>query len=112
MFHLRRNAESFPKKQQGTVAMQIVCLCESFGTERGLHDAGVPNLCGLGAMEIPGKYFRRGLLQPGYDFEASRPWLENPPSLDENGVVRAPDDPGPGYEFDREFVEANRADAS
>lgn len=62
--------------------------------------------------EIPSEYFGYGLLQPGFDFEGSRPWLDNLLTLDENGVVHVPDGPRAGYEFDREFVDDTRVAAS
>jgi L-alanine-DL-glutamate epimerase-like enolase superfamily enzyme len=91
-----------------TPAMKTVHLCESFGIECELHGANVPNLHVLGAMGIPGDYFEYGLLHPDYDFEASRPWLENMPTPDADGVVDIPDGPGLGYEFDWTFIENNR----
>lgn len=59
-------------------------------------------------MTYPGEYYERGLLHPEYDDEAATPWLaESIDPSNDGGTVSVPQGPGLGYDFDREFVDAN-----
>jgi L-alanine-DL-glutamate epimerase-like enolase superfamily enzyme len=94
-----------------TPALKTINLCEAFGVECELHGGNAGNLHLLGAMTFPGRYYERGLLHPEYDYEAATPWLETAiDPLDDDGHVPLPEGPGLGYDFDWEFVEANRID--
>src|ERR687895_844034 len=47
-----------------TPAMKTVHLCQAFRIRVEIHGGGPANLQVLGAMEIPGEYYERGLLHP------------------------------------------------
>ncbi|WP_207592363.1 enolase C-terminal domain-like protein [Halomontanus rarus] len=95
-----------------TPALKTVHLCESFTVACEVHGANAPNLHLLGAMTQPGEYYERGLLHPEYDYEAATPWLAEPiDPLNDDGTVSVPREPGLGYDFDWEFVDANRLEA-
>jgi len=92
-----------------TPAMKTVNTCESFAVECELHGAGLGNLHVLGASET-GDYFEYGLLHPDYDYEGSRPWLTDPPTPDDDGLIHLPQEPGIGWNVDWDFVESNRVE--
>lgn len=92
-----------------TPAIKTVHLCEAFNVRCEAHGGNAGNLHLLGAMANPGEYYERGLLHPKYDYESATPWLtELIDPLNSEGHVRLPQDPGLGYDFDWDFIEANR----
>ncbi|QLG28831.1 enolase [Halorarum halophilum] len=94
-----------------TPAIKTVHLCESFNVPCEVHGGNAPNLHLLGAMANPGEYYERGLLHPKYEYDEATPWLTDPVDpLGEDGTVRVPQEPGLGYSFDWDFVEANRVE--
>ncbi|WP_135366602.1 enolase C-terminal domain-like protein [Halosimplex halophilum] len=94
-----------------TPALKAVHAYEAFGVECELHGGNLPNLHLLAAMAECGEYYERGLLHPDYDYDGARPFLATPlDQLDDDGCVRVPQSPGLGYDFDWDFVEANRVE--
>jgi len=94
-----------------TPAIKTVNLCEAFGVRCEVHGGNAANLHLLGSMTIPGEYYERGLLHPMFDYESATPWLKEPiDPLDEEGHAQVPRTPGLGYDFDWDFIEANRVD--
>lgn len=91
-----------------TPAMKAVHLCEAFGMRVEVHGGGAANLQVLGAMEVAGEYYERGLLHPHVDFEAETPWLTEPiDRIDGQGNVAIPQGPGLGESIDWDFIREN-----
>jgi L-alanine-DL-glutamate epimerase-like enolase superfamily enzyme len=91
-----------------TPLMKAIHLAEANGMSIEIHDGGAATLQVLGAMQIPGRYYERGLLHPLVDHSARTPWLaalEDP--IDADGFVSIPSTPGVGWEIDWDFITAN-----
>ena len=94
-----------------TALMKCVHLCEAHGLALEVHGGGHGNLHALGAMGIPGEYYERGLLHPHYDYEAAQPWFNaRVDALDAEGCLHLPQTPGLGFDFNWDFINANRLD--
>ena len=74
--------------------------------------AGFGNLQVLGATsEDTCRYYERGLLAPGVDYETPEPYLEELcDPLDPDGCVRVPQHPGLGYRIDWDYISEHRVD--
>jgi L-alanine-DL-glutamate epimerase-like enolase superfamily enzyme len=91
-----------------TPMMKAVHLCEAFGIRLEVHGGGPGNLQVLGAMNIPGEYFERGLLHPMLDYETSTPWLKEViDPVDDQGYVHISKKAGLGMEIDWDFINEN-----
>ena len=91
-----------------TPLMKLVHLCEAFGVAMEVHGGGAGNLHALGAMGIPGEFYERGLLHPFTYHEGREPWLKTTiDSLDDEGYVHLPQEPGLGQDINFEFIEEN-----
>lgn len=88
-----------------TPGMKAVHLCESFLMRIEIHGAGSGALQMLGAMQIPGEYYEKGLLHPHVDYDAERPWLKSPvDAIDADGFVTIPRGPGLGEDLDWDYI--------
>lgn len=91
-----------------TPTMKTIHLCESFRMRVEIHSPGAANLQVLGAMEIPGEYYERGLLHPHVDYDARNPWLLTPiDPVDHEGNVPVPQGPGLGEAINWDFIRDN-----
>lgn len=91
-----------------TPTMKTIHLAEAHGLSIELHQGGAATLHALGAMQIPGRYYERGLLHPKVDYARRTPWLatiDDP--MDRDGLVRPPSGPGMGWDIDWDFIAAN-----
>ena len=89
--------------------MKTIHLCEAHGVRCEIHGGGPGNLAALCAMRIPGEYYERGLLHPFVDYDEPAPHLRSiADPLDDEGNVTISDAPGLGWDFDWEWIEANR----
>ncbi|MDI6024702.1 mandelate racemase family protein [Corticibacterium sp. UT-5YL-CI-8] len=91
-----------------TPMMKTIHLAEAHGMSIELHQNGAATLQALGAMQIPGRFFERGLLHPLIDYTKRTPWLatlEDP--MDKDGFVHVPTGPGIGWDIDWDFIAAN-----
>jgi len=92
-----------------TPLMKTVHLAEAHGMSIELHQGGAATLQVLGTMQMPGKYYERGLLHPLIDYEARTPWLaEVQDPLDADGCVPVPTGPGVGWVIDWDYIKHNR----
>lgn len=92
-----------------TGAMKTVHLCEAFELSCEAHGGSAPNLHVMGAMSVPGRYCERGLLHPHHDYDWTPPHLHgNIDTLNDDGTVTVPTDPGLGIPWDWDHIEANR----
>jgi len=93
-----------------TGARKMAALCEAYGLRCEIHMSGFGNLQILGATsEDTCEYYERGLLAPGVDYEAPLPYLREPcDSLDGEGYVWLPRQPGLGYQIVWDYIDANR----
>ena len=89
---------------------KMAAICEAFGVKCEIHMSGFGNLQIMGATsEDVCEYYERGLLAPGVDYETPQPYLESIcDSLDEDGTVPVPQDPGMGYRLRWDYIEENR----
>ena len=81
-----------------TGCLKTAAMCEAFGVRLEIHMAGFGNLQVLGATsEDTCRYYERGLLAPGVDYETPEPYLaEICDPLDLDGYVRVPGASGHG----------------
>jgi L-alanine-DL-glutamate epimerase-like enolase superfamily enzyme len=94
-----------------TPAWKVVGLCESFGVQCEVHGGGPANLALCAAMPIEGEYYERGLLHPDYDYESPAPYMNSlSDPLDDEGYVHVSQESGLGWDFDWDYIEANRVD--
>jgi L-alanine-DL-glutamate epimerase-like enolase superfamily enzyme len=94
-----------------TPLMKTIHLAESFGMAIEIHEGGGGNLAALGAMDIPGEFYERGLLHPFIDYDEPVPWLNSIVDvMDEEGYVHLPQRPGLGYDINFDYIEANLTD--
>jgi L-alanine-DL-glutamate epimerase-like enolase superfamily enzyme len=91
----------------------MATICEAYGLRCEIHMSGFGNLQILGATsEDTCEYYERGLLAPGVDYEAPLPYLKEPcDSLDSEGYVMLPQQPGLGYQIVWDYIDANRITA-
>jgi L-alanine-DL-glutamate epimerase-like enolase superfamily enzyme len=94
-----------------TPAWKTVSLCESFGVQCEVHGGGPANLHLVAAMPIDGEFYERGLLHPAVDYESPPPYLESiHDPMDDGGYVQPSEAPGLGWQFDWEYIDANRVE--
>ncbi|WP_405014120.1 enolase C-terminal domain-like protein [Kitasatospora sp. NBC_01539] len=87
-----------------TPAVRTLHLAEAFNMECEVHGNGSGNLSLLGAT-TNGRWYERGLLHPHTDFDAVPPHLHSiVDAMDEHGIVRFPDRPGLGDDFDLDHI--------
>ncbi|MCW2521825.1 MAG: Mandelate racemase/muconate lactonizing protein, partial [Frankiales bacterium] len=95
-----------------TPLMKTIHLAEANGLSIEIHHGGAPTIQVLGAMQIPGRYYERGLLHPLVDHAARTPWLaelEDP--IDSAGRVRVSSEPGVGWVIDWDYIAAHEVPA-
>jgi len=91
-----------------TPVMKTIHLAEAHGMSIELHQNGAATLHALGAMQIPGRFYERGLLHPLLDYSKRTPWLvtiDDP--MDKEGFVHVPKGPGMGWDIDWDFIAGN-----
>jgi|UniRef100_Q11GX6 L-alanine-DL-glutamate epimerase-like enolase superfamily enzyme len=91
-----------------TPMMKTIHLAEAHGMSIELHQNGAATLHALGAMQIPGRFYERGLLHPLIKYESKTPWLatiDDP--MDAEGFVHVPKGPGMGWDIDWDFIAGN-----
>lgn len=95
-----------------TGCLKTAAVCEAFGVRLEIHMAGFGNLQVLGATsEDTCRYYERGLLAPGIDYETPEPYLQELcDPLDADGCVRVPMQPGMGYRIDWDYIREHRCD--
>jgi L-alanine-DL-glutamate epimerase-like enolase superfamily enzyme len=95
-----------------TGCLKMAAVCEAHDVRCEVHMSGFANLQALAATSADTcRYYERGLLAPGLDYETPPPYLEAiPDPMDDDGYVEVPDAPGLGYRIDFDYVEANRTD--
>ena len=93
-----------------TGVKKLTGLCEAFGVRCEIHMSGFANLQVLGATsEDSCEYYERGLLAPGIEYDTPPPYLlEIGDSMDEDGYVKVPTEPGMGYKINWDYIEDNR----
>jgi L-alanine-DL-glutamate epimerase-like enolase superfamily enzyme len=88
--------------------MKTIHLAEAHGMSIELHNGGAATLHALGTMQIPGRYYERGLLHPKLAYDKRTPWLEEiDDPMDSEGFVHVPTGPGMGWKIDWDFIAAN-----
>ena len=91
-----------------TPAMKTIHLAEAHGMSIELHNGGAATLHALGAMQISGRYYERGLLHPKLPYDKRTPWLEEiDDPMDAEGFVHVPQDAGMGWKIDWDFIASN-----
>ena len=94
-----------------TPLMKTIHLCEAHGVRCEIHGGGPANLAALCAMRIPGEFYERGLLHPFVDYDEPPPHLRSiADPLDDEGNVTISDEPGLGWDFDWDWIQAHRVD--
>jgi L-alanine-DL-glutamate epimerase-like enolase superfamily enzyme len=95
-----------------TGVMKAVAVCEAFGVKCEIHMSGAGNLQVLGATsEDVCRYYERGLLAPGVDYDTTLPYLEeNCDPMDAEGYVTVPKSPGLGHRLKWDYIEAHRVE--
>ena len=93
-----------------TGARKMAAICEAFGMRCELHMSGFGNLQVLGATtEDVCEYYERGLVGPGVDYDAARPYLRAPcDPLESDGYVTIPELPGLGYDIEWNYIDEHR----
>ena len=88
----------------------MINLCQAYGIQCELHGTGAPHVhLACAAPEATCRYYERGLLRPGVDYEQPPPYLkaiDDP--IDSEGNVIVSQKPGLGIEYDWDYIEANR----
>jgi L-alanine-DL-glutamate epimerase-like enolase superfamily enzyme len=88
--------------------MKTIHLAEANGMSIELHQNGAATLHALGAMQIQGRYYERGLLHPLLDYSKRTPWLETiDDAMDKDGFIHMPSGPGMGWKIDWDFITSN-----
>ena len=93
-----------------TGVKKMAAVCEAYGVKCEIHMSGAANLQILGSTsEDVCEYYERGLLAPGVDCETPPPYLEAiVDSMDDEGYVHLPQEPGMGYRIIWDYIEDNR----
>ncbi|GAA4842601.1 enolase C-terminal domain-like protein [Kitasatospora terrestris] len=95
-----------------TPAVRTLHLAEAFNLDCEVHGNGSGNLALLGAT-TNGRWYERGLLHPHVDFDEVPPHLRSAVDpIDKHGVVRFPERPGLGDDFDLDWIASHTLDAS
>ena len=93
-----------------TGCWKVINLCQAYGIQCELHGTGAPHVhLACAAPEATCRYYERGLLRPGVDYEQPPPYLkaiDDP--IDSDGNVIVSQKPGLGIEYDWDYIEANR----
>jgi len=91
-----------------TSVIKTAHMYEAFGMSVELHGGTIGNLHVLGAIPN-GKYYERGMLHPLLDYEKPKPWFKSIyDPIDANGLVGIPQAPGLGWDFNMDYINANR----
>ena len=95
-----------------TGARKTAIVGEAFGIRCEVHMSGFGNLQVLGATsEDTSEYYEKGLLAPGVDYDAPRPYLRSTcDALDSDGYVTLPTGVGMGYEIEWDYINDNLVD--
>jgi L-alanine-DL-glutamate epimerase-like enolase superfamily enzyme len=95
-----------------TGARKTAIVCEAYGLRCELHMSGWGNLHVCGATsEDTSEYYEKGLLAPGVDYDAPRPYLRDTcDRLDDEGYVTLPTRPGLGYDIEWDYIRDNQVD--
>jgi L-alanine-DL-glutamate epimerase-like enolase superfamily enzyme len=93
-----------------TGVRKTTAVCEAYGVRCELHMSGFGNLQVLGATsEDVARFYERGLLAPGVDYETPEPYLEDLcDPLQEDGTVCIPSEPGMGYRINWDYINEHR----
>lgn len=92
-------------------ACGILHLAEAFTLDCEVHGNGSGNLALLGAA-LNSRWYERGLLHPRVDFDLLPPHLRSAvDAIDHRGVVRFPERPGLGDDFDLDYIESHTVEA-
>ncbi len=92
-----------------TGAKKMAGISEGFGVRCEIHMSGFANLHVLGSTsEDVCEYYERGLLAPGIDYDTPPQYLEAiGDSMDEEGYVQLPQEPGLGYRIVWDYIAEN-----
>jgi L-alanine-DL-glutamate epimerase-like enolase superfamily enzyme len=92
-----------------TGARKTTIVSEAYGVRCEIHMAGFGNLQVLGATsEDTSEYYEKGLLAPGIDADAPRPYLRSTcDAIDGEGYVSLPISPGMGYVIEWDYIDDN-----
>jgi len=93
-----------------TGCYKLASLCQAYGYKCEIHGAGWAHVHLVAAMpESTCEYYERGWLHPDLDYEHRTPYLKNIcDPLDGQGNVIVPQRPGLGFDFDWDYINANR----
>lgn len=93
-----------------TGVKKMVSICEAYGIRCEIHMSGFGNLQILGAIsEDICEYYECGLLAPGINYDTPQPYLEEIcDSLDIDGYVVLPHEPGMSYKIKWDYIEDNK----
>lgn len=93
-----------------TACKKAVDIYEAFGIPCEMHGGWFGNSAILGATtEEICLFYERGLLRPGYNYDATPPYLNSPcDPMDDQGYVLLPQGDGLGYDFNWDYIDDNR----
>lgn len=95
-----------------TGCWKLINLCQLYGVQCELHGVGAPHVhLAAAAPEATCRYYERGLLRPGREYDASPPHLEQiADPMDDEGFVHVSQEPGLGMAYNWDYINANRMD--
>ena len=95
-----------------TGGWKVINLCQLYGVQCELHGVGAPHVqLAAATPEATCRYYERGLLRPGRDYDSRPPHLrqiEDP--MDDDGYVHVSQEPGLGIAYDWDYINENRID--
>ena len=81
----------------------MACTCE-------IHGVGAPHVhLATATPEATCRYYERGLLRPGRDYDVSPPHLDQiADPMDDEGCVHVSQEPGLGIAYNWNYIDDNR----
>ena len=95
-----------------TGCWKVINLCQLYGVQCELHGVGAPHVhLAAATPEATCRYYERGLLRAGLDYESPPPHLKQiTDPIDDEGHVHVSQEPGLGIAYNWDYINDNLID--
>ena len=95
-----------------TGCWKVINVCQLYGVQCELHGVGAPHVhLAAATPEATCRYYERGLLRAGLDYESPPPHLKQiTDPIDDEGHVHVAQEPGLGIAYNWDYINDNLID--